>query len=590
MESGKCLDRCLVQPLWKAFKGFWNHLVTPMGRGIKTAVLSIPKVVRFTGKTITKGFFLPLQNIFSWLNKTIVNTAVSSAKFANKYAILPVVNSCKSIWNRVIITTKNLILRVFKVLGRGIKTICRIFVNLLKVSEQRANDLNSIPFSPYFFFHLLKEIKNGVNAVFFGIWNTIKGIARAIRRTSRSAITFLKKQVARGLRELLRQCKNKIFWPFKRLLTRVQNFLSFIKRRLLIPVQKLFESHVALPIKNFFSSLFTAVKNFISFVFKYVKNTLVSLFTAIKKFTTYVFNSVKNTLVSIFGKSLRFLRKEIVRPVALLLARTTSFIWKNTFGAAFKLLFLSLKFLFRVTVLRTFNFIRDKIEEIKRRVKGEVSSEGFSLGIEPGLFVQSEDVRGAAMVQLENKQFYSVRLRNNTSHWAEGIVNIDGKKIGIFTLPPGTVVIEGPPNKRMRFMFVQDDSVEANLEGAAKGDSGAGLVQVTFVPQLLATYHKRPDAMTLKKAKEAVLGSELMEYNTTPGAEAKTALSSPSTPVSASSSSSSSSKARTDVNMSSGRTTFGGRTDQQVSTSRTKVPLDWTSPTKLSLCLVATKE
>lgn len=115
---------------------------------------------------------------------------------------------------------------------------------------------------------------------------------------------------------------------------------------------------------------------------------------------------------------------------------------------------------------------------------------GFSLGI-TAVHGDSEKVKieGVDYFSLAHGSEYSLSLSNNRSERCDAHVVIDGDKVGVWRINPySSINIERPVDVKRKFIFLAEDSAEADDAGIPRGRSQNGLVKVTFKPE--KTYYR----------------------------------------------------------------------------------------------------
>lgn len=85
---------------------------------------------------------------------------------------------------------------------------------------------------------------------------------------------------------------------------------------------------------------------------------------------------------------------------------------------------------------------------------------------------------------LPHRSEYKLRLTNDTSARADARVELDGKEVGLWRVPPGghrnSITVERPVGIPQRFTFVAEESRIAERAGVEEGRSENGLLKVTF--------------------------------------------------------------------------------------------------------------
>lgn len=121
--------------------------------------------------------------------------------------------------------------------------------------------------------------------------------------------------------------------------------------------------------------------------------------------------------------------------------------------------------------------------------KDKMNLNGFSLAIS-AIHGDSEKVKidGTDYFSLTHGSEYSLSLSNDRSSRCDAYVYIDGENVGVWRISPySTINIERPANVKRKFVFLAEDSVEAEDAGIPPGSSENGLVKVIFKPEKLHT-------------------------------------------------------------------------------------------------------
>jgi hypothetical protein len=94
-------------------------------------------------------------------------------------------------------------------------------------------------------------------------------------------------------------------------------------------------------------------------------------------------------------------------------------------------------------------------------------------------------------VPLPNKKVFTIQLRNQNALRGEAYVEISGKHVGTWRLEAHqSITLDYPasdPQKGL-FTFYETDSVEGKEIGLSVGNPNAGLIKVTFTPELRPVY------------------------------------------------------------------------------------------------------
>jgi hypothetical protein len=94
-------------------------------------------------------------------------------------------------------------------------------------------------------------------------------------------------------------------------------------------------------------------------------------------------------------------------------------------------------------------------------------------------------------VPLPNKKVFTIQLRNQNAVRGEAYVEISGKHVGIWRLEAHqSITLDYPasdPQKGL-FTFYETDSTEGKEIGLTAGNPNAGLIKVTFTPELRPVY------------------------------------------------------------------------------------------------------
>ncbi len=121
--------------------------------------------------------------------------------------------------------------------------------------------------------------------------------------------------------------------------------------------------------------------------------------------------------------------------------------------------------------------------------RDKMNLNGFSLGISV-MHGDSEKVKidGVDYFSLAHNSEYSLLLSNTRSVKCDAHVSIDGEEVGVWRINPyATINIERPVDVKRKFVFLAENSTEAEDAGIPQGSSKNGLIKVVFTPE--KTYH-----------------------------------------------------------------------------------------------------
>lgn len=81
---------------------------------------------------------------------------------------------------------------------------------------------------------------------------------------------------------------------------------------------------------------------------------------------------------------------------------------------------------------------------------------------------------------------YKVRMENNTGERVNATLSIDGERMGKWRVEPyESIVVNRPTYTERKFVFVKETSWEGRMGNVEEGDFRNGLVEVTFVPEMM---------------------------------------------------------------------------------------------------------
>lgn len=93
---------------------------------------------------------------------------------------------------------------------------------------------------------------------------------------------------------------------------------------------------------------------------------------------------------------------------------------------------------------------------------------------------------GHTYYAVPHRSEYRVKMRNNTKDRVNATLVIDGEDMGRWRIEPYTdITIERPSHSQRKFTFVSEASSEAVMGGVVMGNSMNGLIEVTFVPEIV---------------------------------------------------------------------------------------------------------
>lgn len=106
-------------------------------------------------------------------------------------------------------------------------------------------------------------------------------------------------------------------------------------------------------------------------------------------------------------------------------------------------------------------------------------------------YLSPKMINGYKYYALEHNTDYKVKLINNSSARCNVELSIDGEMIGKFRLNAFSQgLIERPVKNNRKFVFVKENSYEANMGDVDVGASKNGLVEAKFIPELYNKYYE----------------------------------------------------------------------------------------------------
>lgn len=107
-------------------------------------------------------------------------------------------------------------------------------------------------------------------------------------------------------------------------------------------------------------------------------------------------------------------------------------------------------------------------------------SRNFGVRIDSG-YVKKIDENYVAM---EHNSEYTLTLQNYLDTICDANVSIDGRSVGKFRIDPqSSIQIERPASQNRKFVFLRDDSGEADRAGITSNKYMNGVVVVEFIPE-----------------------------------------------------------------------------------------------------------
>jgi len=93
---------------------------------------------------------------------------------------------------------------------------------------------------------------------------------------------------------------------------------------------------------------------------------------------------------------------------------------------------------------------------------------------------------GHTYYAVPHRSEYRVKMHNNTKYRVNATLVVDGEEMGRWRIEPYTdITIERPSHSQRKFTFVSETSSEAVMGGVDTGNCMNGLIEVTFVPEIV---------------------------------------------------------------------------------------------------------
>ena len=114
-----------------------------------------------------------------------------------------------------------------------------------------------------------------------------------------------------------------------------------------------------------------------------------------------------------------------------------------------------------------------------------ITVNSFGLGIlVNGMSADKENIDGGHYFLLSHNDQYKLKLHNGKSSRCDAEVWVDGELIGVWRINPySTIIIERPTAIDRKFVFLEENSTNAQSAGIVSGRRNNGLVKVIFRPE-----------------------------------------------------------------------------------------------------------
>jgi len=103
---------------------------------------------------------------------------------------------------------------------------------------------------------------------------------------------------------------------------------------------------------------------------------------------------------------------------------------------------------------------------------------------------------------------YKIKLGNNTETRVDAILKIDGSTMGTWRIEAySEIVVDRPTYNNRKFTFVREASWQGDMGGVTRGNTNNGLVEVTFIPELIVYRRNEFDGSAYAPASARATGA-----------------------------------------------------------------------------------